>query len=121
RPARAARARTGLACAALLARTSARARARRGERRETRARTGGAGLVGCARAGGVVSFKELETAGWSEAGRADAYDRVVGRVTARAIEPLLDAARARTGTRLLDVATGPGHVAGAAAARGAVA
>jgi SAM-dependent methyltransferase len=69
----------------------------------------------------MVSFKELETAGWSEAGRADAYDRVVGRVTARAIEPLLDAARAGTGTRLLDVAAGPGHVAGAAAARGAVA
>jgi hypothetical protein len=52
-----------------------------------------------------VSFKELETAGWSEAGPADAYDRVVGRVTAHAIEPLLDAARAGTGTRLLDVAT----------------
>jgi SAM-dependent methyltransferase len=68
-----------------------------------------------------VSFKELETAGWSEAGRADAYDSVVGRVTARAIEPLLDAARVTTSTRLLDVATGPGHVAGAAAARGAVA
>jgi ubiquinone/menaquinone biosynthesis C-methylase UbiE len=66
-----------------------------------------------------VSFKEFETAGWSEAGRADAYDRVVGRVTARATEPLLDAARVGPGTRLLDVATGPGHVAGAAAARGA--
>jgi ubiquinone/menaquinone biosynthesis C-methylase UbiE len=66
-----------------------------------------------------VSFKELETAGWSEPGRADAYDSVVGRVTARAIEPLLDAARVGLGTRLLDVATGPGHVAGAAAARGA--
>jgi SAM-dependent methyltransferase len=68
-----------------------------------------------------VSFKELETAGWNEAGRADVYDMVVGRVTARVIEPLLDAARAGPGTRLLDVATGPGHVAGAAAARGAVA
>jgi ubiquinone/menaquinone biosynthesis C-methylase UbiE len=66
-----------------------------------------------------VSFKEFETAGWSEPGRADAYDSVVGRVTARAIEPLLHAARAGPGTRLLDVATGPGHVAGAAAARGA--
>jgi ubiquinone/menaquinone biosynthesis C-methylase UbiE len=66
-----------------------------------------------------VSFKELETAGWSEAGRADAYDRVVGRVTAHVSEPLLDAARAGPGTRLLDVATGSGHVAGAAAARGA--
>jgi SAM-dependent methyltransferase len=66
-----------------------------------------------------VSFKELETAGWSEAGRADSYDSVVGRVTARAVEPLLDAVRAGPGMRLLDVATGPGHLAGAAAARGA--
>ena len=66
-----------------------------------------------------MSFKELETAGWSDAGHADAYDTVVGRVTARAIEPLLDAARVGPGTRVLDVATGPGHVAGAAAARGA--
>jgi ubiquinone/menaquinone biosynthesis C-methylase UbiE len=68
-----------------------------------------------------VSFKQFETAGWSEAGRADAYDRVVGRVTARVIEPLLDAAGVGSGTRLLDVATGPGHVAAAAAARGAAA
>jgi SAM-dependent methyltransferase len=66
-----------------------------------------------------VSFKEIETAGWSEAGRADAYDSVVGRVTARVSEPLLHAARVGPGTRLLDVATGPGHVAGSAAARGA--
>jgi len=29
------------------------------------------------------AFKELEVAGWSEPGRADAYDAVVGRVTDR--------------------------------------
>ena len=37
------------------------------------------------------AFKELEVAGWREPGRADAYDAVVGRVTARVAEPLLDA------------------------------
>ena len=65
------------------------------------------------------TFKELEVAGWREPGRGDAYDAVVGRVTARVAEPLLDAVGVRAGTSLLDVATGTGHVAGAAAARGA--
>ncbi len=65
------------------------------------------------------AFKELEVAGWREPGRADAYDAVVGRVTARVAEPLLDAVGVHAGTSLLDVATGTGHVAGAAAARGA--
>jgi SAM-dependent methyltransferase len=64
-------------------------------------------------------FKELEVAGWREPGRGDAYDAVVGRVTARVAEPLLDAVGVRACTSLLDVATGTGHVAGAAAARGA--
>jgi len=65
------------------------------------------------------AFKELEVAGWREPGRGDAYDAVVGRVTARVAEPLLDAVGVSTGTSLLDVATGTGHVAAAAAARGA--
>jgi SAM-dependent methyltransferase len=65
------------------------------------------------------AFKELEVAGWREPGRADAYDAVVGRVTARVAEPLLDSVGVRAGTSLLDVATGTGHIAGAAAARGA--
>ena len=65
------------------------------------------------------TFKELEVAGWREPGRADAYDAVVGRVTARVAEPLLDAVGVHAGTTLLDVATGTGHVAGAAVARGA--
>jgi SAM-dependent methyltransferase len=65
------------------------------------------------------AFKELEVAGWREPGRGDAYDAVVGRVTARVAEPLLDAVGVAAGTSLLDIATGTGHVAGAAAARGA--
>jgi len=64
-------------------------------------------------------FKEFEVAGWREPGRGEAYDAVVGRVTARVAEPLLDAAGVGAGTSALDVATGTGHVAGIAAARGA--
>jgi SAM-dependent methyltransferase len=55
-----------------------------------------------------------------------AHDRVAGGyrgffepVTAGAIMSLLDAARVRAGCRVLDVATGPGGVAAAAAERGA--
>ena len=64
------------------------------------------------------AFKEFEVAGWREPVRADAYDAVVGRVTARVAEPLLDAVGITAGTSLLDVATATGHVAGAASARG---
>ena len=42
-----------------------------------------------------------------------------GPITGRAIAPLLDAAGVAPGTRALDVATGPGYVAAACAARGA--
>src|SRR4051794_26626066 len=72
-----------------------------------------------ARAAVNEAFKEFEVAGWREPGRGEAYDAVVGRVTARVAEPLLDAAGVRAGTSLLDVATGTGHIAGIAAARGA--
>ena len=65
------------------------------------------------------AFKEFEFADWREPGRADAYDALVGRVTARVTLPLLDAVGATAGTSLLDVGTGTGHVAGAAAGRGA--
>lgn len=40
-------------------------------------------------------------------------------MTGHAIEPLLDAAQVVAGTRLLDVAAGPGHLAGRAVQRGA--
>jgi SAM-dependent methyltransferase len=62
-------------------------------------------------------FKAFEAAGWSR--RASTYGRVTGAITARFVAPLLDAARVGAGMRVLDVATGPGHVAAAAAARGA--
>ena len=66
---------------------------------------------------GGEEFKAFESAGW--AARADTYDDLMGAVTARLIEPLLDAAGVRAGTRLLDVACGLGTLAASAAARGA--
>jgi SAM-dependent methyltransferase len=63
------------------------------------------------------AFNAFEAAGWDE--RADAYHRFFGTLTTRVIEPLLDAAEVDRGTRVLDVATGPGYVAAACAVRGA--
>ena len=64
------------------------------------------------------AFDAFEAAGWAEKD-AGAYDMLLGRVTKRVAEPLLDAVKAGPGTRLLDLATGPGYVAGRAVARGA--
>jgi SAM-dependent methyltransferase len=63
------------------------------------------------------AFNAFEAAGWEQ--RAPGYDRLVGSITRRLVEPLLDAAAVGTGTRTLDVATGPGYVAAQAAQRGA--
>ena len=51
---------------------------------------------------------------------APSYQTFFEPVTQHAIAALLDTAHVRAGTRLLDVATGPGGVAARAAARGAV-
>jgi SAM-dependent methyltransferase len=66
------------------------------------------------------AFDAFEAAGWS-AKDAAKYDSLAGRVTSRLADPLLAAVRAGSGTRLLDVATGPGYVAARAAAQGAAA
>ncbi len=66
---------------------------------------------------GAPTFKQQELAGWEA--KANAYDRYAGRITAQLVQPLLDAARVEAKARLLDVACGPGYVAGAAAERGA--
>ena len=63
------------------------------------------------------AFNAFEAAGWEEA--AIAYTDYMAQVTATFAEPLLDAARVEAGTDVLDVATGPGVIAGAAARRGA--
>lgn len=65
----------------------------------------------------VGAFVGFEAAGWSQV--PDGYHRFFGPITGRAADPLLDAARVREGTRVLDVATGPGYLAARAAARGA--
>jgi SAM-dependent methyltransferase len=64
-----------------------------------------------------TAFHDFEQAGWQRA--ADHYDDAFGALTLQTAEPLLAAAGVKAGTRLLDVATGPGHIAAAAAARGA--
>jgi SAM-dependent methyltransferase len=64
------------------------------------------------------AFDAFEAVGWGTKD-ASAYDALAGRVTARVADPLLDAVDAGPGTRVLDVATGPGYVTELAAARGA--
>jgi SAM-dependent methyltransferase len=64
-----------------------------------------------------MDFDAYERELW--AGRAAAYERGFARLTAHTVGALLDAAGVADGTRLLDVGTGPGVVARAAAARGA--
>lgn len=63
------------------------------------------------------AFNAFEAEGWE--GVAGSYHRFWGTVTANVCGPLLDAARVGSGTRTLDVATGPGYVAARAAERGA--
>ena len=64
------------------------------------------------------AFGSFERQGWSE-GRAAPYHHGLGAITSRPAEALLDLARVGSGSAVLDVATGPGYVAGRAAARGA--
>jgi SAM-dependent methyltransferase len=65
----------------------------------------------------AAAYKAFEAEGWTR--KAKTYDRLTGRVSGRLTTPLLDAAAVASGTRLLDVACGPGQIAAAAAARGA--
>ena len=67
--------------------------------------------------GDSAAFHEFERAGWERASAH--YSDAFGSLTIRTVDALLDAAQVAPGTRLLDVATGPGVIAGAAAARGA--
>lgn len=63
------------------------------------------------------AFHDFEHAGWERA--ADRYGDAFGALTSQTIPSLLAAARVGPGTRLLDVASGPGYVAAEAAALGA--
>ena len=64
-----------------------------------------------------AAFRDFEHQGW-EASVA-AYAEHLGPLTQLMIGPLLDGAKVTSGMRVLDVATGPGYVAAAAAKRGA--
>lgn len=63
------------------------------------------------------AFRAFEHAGWGSIPAQ--YHQGFGELTVQAIEPLLDAAQVSAGARVLDVASGPGYVAAAAARRGA--
>lgn len=63
------------------------------------------------------AFRDFEKA--AHGSKAESYHDRFSAVTNRAIEPLLEAAQVSASTRLLDVASGPGHLAGIAAGRGA--
>jgi len=64
-----------------------------------------------------VAFRQFEHEGWQKV--AARYNDSFASVTTQSIGPILDAGHAGTGTRVLDVACGPGYVTSAAAARGA--
>src|SRR5439155_658395 len=87
-------------------------------RRGTRLRRGGYVAAPRGRpAAGPVAFGPPERAGWQRAARH--YDDAFGSLTRQAVDPLLDSAQVRSRARTLDVASGPGYAAAAAAARGA--
>jgi SAM-dependent methyltransferase len=65
----------------------------------------------------TVEFHDFEQHGWERA--AEFYGDAFGGLTAQTASAVLDTARVARGTRLLDVASGPGFIARAAADRGA--
>ena len=65
------------------------------------------------------SFGSFELAGWEDETTAAEYDRHMSLVTTQSVEALLDDAGVSSGQRILDIATGAGYVAAAAAQRGA--
>jgi ubiquinone/menaquinone biosynthesis C-methylase UbiE len=65
------------------------------------------------------AIRAFEHAGWQRA--AAVYTDSFAHATAPFIKPLLEVAEFSPGQHVLDVACGPGHLAAAAAARGAAA
>lgn len=64
------------------------------------------------------AFRDFEHDGWETVSLG--YERHFARLTTQTVPATLDAARVAEGTRLLDVCTGPGMLAGAALERGAL-
>ena len=67
----------------------------------------------------MQSFREFEVAGWEDTSVCSNYDQHLSALTTQSIDSLLDAAGVQRGMRVLDVATGAGYAAAAAAGRGA--
>ncbi len=61
-------------------------------------------------------FHEFEHAGWESI--PEQYHQAFVSLTAQTIEPLLNAVGAKRGIKVIDIASGPGYVAAAAAKRG---
>ena len=62
---------------------------------------------------GEAQFTAFELEGWNRL--AKPYHERFGKLTSQSVEPLLDAVEATGSIKLLDVATGPGYLAAAAA------
>ena len=67
----------------------------------------------------LQSFGDFELAGWDDESTAAEYDKHLSLVTTQSVEALLDDAHLASGHKVLDIATGAGYVAAAAARRGA--
>jgi SAM-dependent methyltransferase len=65
----------------------------------------------------AAAFDRFEADGWAQ--RAAGYQRHFASLTRRTVPALLDAAQVGPGRRVLDIGSGPGHTAAAAAERGA--
>jgi SAM-dependent methyltransferase len=65
-----------------------------------------------------AAFKQFEREGYSRV--AEGYDQATAKVTAQVNEAILDAVGTTRGTRVLDVACGPGWLSASAAQRGAI-
>lgn len=65
------------------------------------------------------SFRQFEQAGWEDLAVVTKYHEHLSGVTTQSTGALLDTAGVRKGSRVLDVATGAGYIARAAAQRGA--
>lgn len=64
----------------------------------------------------MATFAEIERDGWNE--RAGVYEDTTAQATTQAIPTLLNAVQPRYGSLVLDICSGPGFAAGAAAAIG---
>ncbi|MEO8165334.1 MAG: methyltransferase domain-containing protein [Betaproteobacteria bacterium] len=64
-----------------------------------------------------ATFRDFEHRAWQSVVKP--YEDNFGALTTQCVEPLLEAVQVKAGDALLDIATGPGYIAAAAARRGA--